>query len=113
MGEKFVIFSHSGVEGILSYVSDGVYPIFGVIKEDVLGKPWADVVNWLPEEIPNAEKRLLSMLQGEQDFCQSEMRFIHPDGSLRTIQISEHPVRNETGELLAIEGIIEDISDRK
>jgi len=31
MGEKFVIFSYSGVEGILSYVSDGVYPIFGVI----------------------------------------------------------------------------------
>ena len=113
MGEKFVIFSHSGVEGILSYVSDGAYPIFGLIKEDILGQPWSDVVNWLPEEIPNAEKRLLSMLQGEQDFCQSEMRFIHPDGSLRTIQVSEHPVRNETGELLAIEGIVEDISDRK
>jgi len=113
MGEKFVIFSHSGVEGILSYVSDGVYPIFGLLKEDILGQPWADVINWLPEEIPNAEKRLLSMLQGEQDFCQSEMRFIHPNGSLRTIQLSEHPVRNETGELLAIEGIVEDISDRK
>ena len=113
MGEKFVVFSHSGVEGILSYVSDGVYPIFGLIKEDVLGQHWSDVVNWLPEEIPNAAKRLLSMLQGEQDFCQSEMRFIHPDGSLRTIQVSEHPVRNETGELLAIEGIVEDISDRK
>ena len=113
MGEKFVVFSHSGVEGILSYVSDGVYPIFGLIKEDVLGQHWSDVVNWLPEEIPNAAKRLLSMLQGEQDFCQSEMRFIHPDGSLRTIQVSEHPVRNEAGELLAIEGIVEDISDRK
>ena len=113
MGEKFVVFSHSGVEGILSYVSDGAYPIFGLIKEDVLGQPWSDVVNWLPEEVPNAEKRLLSMLQGEQDFYQSEMRFIHPDGSLRTIQVSEHPVRNETGELLAIEGIVEDISDRK
>jgi PAS domain S-box-containing protein len=84
-----------------------------LIKEDVLGQHWSDVVNWLPEEIPNAAKRLLSMLQGEQDFCQSEMRFIHPDGSLRTIQVSEHPVRNEAGELLAIEGIVEDISDRK
>jgi len=113
MGEKFVVFSHNGVEGILSYVSDGACPIFGLIKEDILGQPWGDVVNWLPEEIPNAEKRLLSMLQGEQDFYQSEMRFIHPDGSLRTIQVSEHPVRNETGELLAIEGIVEDISDRK
>jgi PAS domain S-box-containing protein len=113
MGEKFVVFSHSGVEKILSYVSDGACPIFGLIKEDILGQPWSDVVNWLPEEIPNAKKRLLSMLQGEQDFCQSEMRFIHPDGSLRTIQVSEHPVRNETGKLLAIEGIVEDISDRK
>jgi PAS domain S-box-containing protein len=119
MGEKFVVFSHnvvfshSGVEETVNYVSDGVYPIFGFVKEDILGKHWADVVNWLPEELPKAETRLMSMLQGEQDFCQSEMRFIHPDGSIRTLQVSEHPVRNEAGEMIAIEGIVEDISDRK
>ena len=113
MGEKFVVFSHSGVEGILNHTSDGAYSIFGLIKEDVLGQPWSDVVNWLPEEIPKARTRLMSMLQGEQNFCQSEMRFIHPNGSIRTLQVSEHPVRNEAGEMIAIEGIVEDISDRK
>ncbi len=113
MGEKFVVFSHGGLDGIVNYVSDGIYPIFGFFKEDVLGKHWADVVNWLPEELSKAEIRLMSMFQGEQDFCQSEMRFIHPDRSIRTLQVSEHPVRNEAGEFLAIEGIIEDITIRK
>ena len=113
LGEKFVVFSLSGIEGILDYVSDGIYPIFGLIKEDILGKHWADVVNWLPEELPMAEQRIIAMAQGQINFDQPEMRFIHPNGDIRTIQVSELPVRNEAGEMIAIEGIIENISDRK
>ena len=113
MGDKFVVFSHNGIEGILNYVSDGAYPIFAIRKEEVLGKCWAETVNWLPEELPKGVQRIMAMAEGKIDFNQHEMRFIHPDGGIRTIQVSEHPIRNEAGKLIAIEGIVEDITERK
>ena len=113
MGDKFVVFSHNGIEGIVSYVSDGVEAIFGISRHTAIGTNWAEAINWLPDELPKARARLIQMYQGEQDFFQSEMGFIHPDGQLHTIQVSEHPVRNKAGEIIAIEGIIEDITERK
>ncbi|MEO1299484.1 MAG: PAS domain-containing protein, partial [Cyanobacteria bacterium J06636_16] len=47
------------------------------------------------------------------DFQQFEMRFIHPNGSQRIILVSQHPVRDQTGTLTAIEGILENITNRK
>lgn len=113
MGDKFVVFSHSGIEGILNYVSDGTYPIFAIRKEEVLGKCWAETANWLPEDIPVVTQKIMAMAQGKIDFYQNEMRFIHPDGGIRTTQVSHHPIKNEAGELIAIEGIVEDITERK
>jgi PAS domain S-box-containing protein len=113
MGYQFVVFSHNGIEGIVNYVSDGVDAIFGISKQEAIGKNWSEAVSWLPDELPKAKTRLIKMCQGEQDFFQSEMCFVHSDGQLHTIQVSEHPVKNEAGELIAIEGIIEDITERK
>ncbi|MEB3309428.1 MAG: PAS domain S-box protein [Snowella sp.] len=113
MGEKFVVFSYTAASGILQYVSDGITSVFGIKKEDVLGNAWTDVVNWVPEDQQNAIDNLIHTLNGEVGFNQQEMRFIHPDGSIRTISISDHPVKNEAGEIVAIEGIVEDITDRK
>ncbi len=41
------------------------------------------------------------------------MQFIHPDGTERTIRVSSHPVHNEIGEILSIDGILEDITEHE
>ncbi|NOR52197.1 MAG: response regulator [Gammaproteobacteria bacterium] len=41
------------------------------------------------------------------------MQFVHSDGELRTIRIATHPVRDESGELLTIDGILEDYTEQK
>jgi len=44
---------------------------------------------------------------------QFEMRFIHPTGELRTINVLQHAVKDENDQLIAVEGIIENITEQK
>jgi PAS domain S-box-containing protein len=113
IGDKFVIFSHTGMTGLMTYISSGLYAVFGLREEDVIGKYWIDVVNWIPESIEIAQTALMKILDSGADFQQFEMDFIHPDGTRRTIQVSQHPVMDGEGNLVAIDGIVENISDRK
>ncbi|MGL5035509.1 MAG: PAS domain S-box protein, partial [Microcystaceae cyanobacterium] len=113
MGDKFVVFSHNGFEGIVNYVSGGVDAVFGISKQEAIGQNWATAINWLPEDISGVTQKIMAMAQGKIDFYQNEMRFIHPDGGIRTIQVSHHPIKNQAGKLIAIEGIVEDITERK
>ncbi|NOQ64321.1 MAG: EAL domain-containing protein, partial [Methyloprofundus sp.] len=113
IGDNFVIFSHTGLTGELTYVSDAVEKIADLSKEEVIGRPWGEVVDWLPSSIELGMEVLQRQLEGVTDFEQLELSFNHPDGNLRTLFVSTHPVHNEQGEVIAIEGIAEDISARK
>ena len=115
IGDKFVIFSHTGVSGIMTYVSGGFSAVFGLERDaKILGQPWQDLINWLPESVEIAQDYLLQLIENPAvELQQFEMQFIHPTGELRVIQIAQHPVRDSAGKLIAVEGIVEDISDRK
>ncbi|MEM6424504.1 MAG: PAS domain S-box protein [Cyanobacteria bacterium P01_D01_bin.128] len=113
IGDSFVIFSHSGISGVITYVSGGFEAVFGISKYNLVGKSWADVINWFPEDIATAGKAVEAAIARESDFQQFEMRFVHPSGDIRTIVVSQHPTWSETGELVAIEGIVENITQRK
>lgn len=113
IGDKFVIFSHKGLTGELTYVSNVDKDMFGILPEDAIGKSWAELINWLPESRDLGHTRAVQQLEGQLDFAQIELSFIHPDGSQRTIQASTHPVRDRSGNCIAIEGIAEDITEKK
>ncbi|MCK5359136.1 MAG: EAL domain-containing protein, partial [Gammaproteobacteria bacterium] len=113
IGDKFVIYSHKGLSGELTYVSDGITSVFGLSKDEVMGKPWAEQVNWLPEDIKLAQAHAIKQTEGKADFVQFEMHFIHQDGEKRTIRVSSHPVRDETGVVTSIDGIAEDVTEQK
>jgi len=113
IGDKFIIFSHTGLTGELTYVSRGITPITGFTKEDVLNKPWNSQINWLPEDIAKGQSYATNQNEGTLDFVQLEMRFIHPNGDLRTMNVSTHAVRDTAGKLLSIDGIAEDITQQK
>lgn len=113
IGDKFVIFSHTGPEGKLTLVSGGVEAIFGRTSDQVLGKSWQDITEWVSEDQALGEYNALKLAEEPIKFQQFEMRFQHPSGEQRTLLVSQHPVRNDAGDTVAIEGIVEDISDRK
>jgi len=113
IGDKFVVFSHTGTDCIMTYVSDGVESVFGIAKAEAIGSSWVELVNWLPQDMEIGGSSLTQMVNNQIDFHQIEMRFIHPAGGQRTVYISVHPVRDSEGNLIAVEGIAEDITDRK
>ena len=111
IGDRFVIFSHTGT--VMTYVSGGLQAIFGVPPEAVLGKPWATAVNWFPETIELAQAEVQKLLTDRVPSQEFEMAFTRPDGEVRIIHVVQHPVWDEANHLLAIEGLIEDITERK
>ncbi len=113
IGDKFVIFSHEGLSGKLTYVSNVSKNMFGIRAVDTIGQSWAELINWLPESLALGQSTVIQHIDGLLDFSQIELSFIHPDGSQRTIQSSTHPVRDKSGTCIAIEGIAEDITERK
>ncbi|BAO45709.1 PAS domain S-box protein [Thiolapillus brandeum] len=113
VGEKFIIYSHHGLEGEITYVSDGVTNVFGLQREDIVGTRWMDLANWLPQDVEKAKRYIALRMSGKADFLQFEMRFIHPAGGERTLRVSSRPVRDSQGTLVAIDGIAEDITEQK
>ncbi|MBD2189736.1 PAS domain S-box protein [Pseudanabaena mucicola] len=113
IGEKFIIFSHTGTTGILTYVSGGVKNLCGFEREDVINHNWKKVIDWDLEDLPKTEMYIQMMVDHLIDFHQFEMRLTHLNGSKRTINVSEHPVYDGEGKLIAVEGIVEDITERK
>jgi PAS domain S-box-containing protein len=97
----------------LTYVSGAIINLCGFDREDVINHNWAEVINWNPEDLPKAVMYAQMMIDHQIDFHQFEMRLTHLNGSKRIINVSQHPVYDGDGTLIAVEGIVEDITERK
>lgn len=113
IGDKFVVFSRTGDTGIVTYVSDGIQAVFGLSKATIIGQPWDEIIAWDPEDIPGMETPVDSRRPQGLDVHQFDRGFTHPTGEKRMVNISQHLVKDAEGHLVAIEGIVEDITDRK
>ncbi|WP_198805886.1 PAS domain-containing protein [Leptolyngbya sp. BL0902] len=111
IGDRFVIFSHTGT--VLTYVSGGLQSIFGIPPEAVLGKEWATTINWFPETVDLAQAKVQKLLTDKVPSQEFEMSFTRPDGDVRTLHVVQHAVWDREGNPLAIEGLVEDITERK
>jgi PAS domain S-box-containing protein len=112
IGDKFVVFSQRPDVEQWTYASDGVQTVFGCAKEEVTGgRSWSDAIAWLAESLDQARFHLSRIREGKTDFIQHDMQFTHPTGGLRTVRVCSHPVRDRTGQLLSVDGILEDITE--
>ena len=95
------------------FVSDGCVGLTGYNADDLLfnhrityeALTFKDDRVWVRDSIHGAVKI------GEQ--FELEYRILHADGSIRWVQENGGPLLNESGELEALEGFIQDITCRK
>lgn len=113
IGNDFVIFSHINTTGILAYVSGGFEAVFGLSKAAIMGQHWADTIPWFPEDIAAGHEVIAQAVANPAKAQKLEMRFWHPDGHPRTVMVTLHSTWSETGELEAIDGILENITERR
>ncbi|MGE5655046.1 MAG: PAS domain S-box protein [Actinomycetota bacterium] len=93
------------------YVSNAYETVWQSKCEDVYQNfsVWLEAVH--PDDLPLVEAALIQ--QGKTGESDTEYRIIRPDGSMRWIRDRAFGIRDETGEMIRIIGIAEDITERK
>lgn len=112
LGNNFIIFKTTYPEGIITYVSSCITPLFDILPEEVIGRPWTSIMEWSHDNIIKANNIFNSIANGCNSY-QLEFTIKHPNGSNRTILVSGHAIRNSMGVIEAVEGISVDITKRK
>lgn len=113
IGDDFIVYSRDPMTGEMFHVSNGAQAITGIDWRAMIGANWADKLDFLPESVETGVEVAGQLLNGEKVTAQYEMQFRHPNGDVRTLHVSDHAVFDENGKIIAVEGIAEDITERK
>ena len=97
------------LDGNIMYVSPAVERIFGYSREEALRLNFTDF--FTKEELPKAVEAFQKALSGEHKQL-IELNALRKDGSSVPIEVSITPIVKK-GEILGVQGIARDISDRK
>jgi len=103
-----VIFQLSPL-GVIRYVSPRVKEIYGYEPDDLIGKHFKKTTP--VSELPRALKVIKSTLSGKS-ISNFEINQLDANGKIVTVEINGTPVRKD-GKIIAVEGIMRDITGRK
>jgi PAS domain S-box-containing protein len=112
MGDEFLAFSFTP-DSRVTYVGNGTEAIFGLPKESILGYSWAESIPWLEDDLRETQMAVLELLTGKVDSIRTEMRFMHSDGQIHTIYETSRAIKDVSGNVFAVDGVLTDITQRK
>ncbi|MFA6450556.1 MAG: PAS domain S-box protein [bacterium] len=97
----------------LDYVNPAIEKIVGIKQEDIIGN-WGLFMSIVhPEDVPIIGKAFQEMGKEKKDTLNIEYRVIATTGEIVWLDVLWKPIWNDNGELLAIESIARDITERK
>ncbi|MAT40264.1 MAG: hypothetical protein CL946_11740 [Ectothiorhodospiraceae bacterium] len=111
LGDKTLVFQYAP-DGTLLYLSPSCQYIYGITPEEAVGKHFRDVASLSEEVSSRLEHRNALAAEGDGTYT-AELEYSHPDGSKRWVLSHAHGVKDEEGTLIFIEGIAEDVTERK
>jgi PAS domain S-box-containing protein len=94
----------------LHYVSPAYERVWGRPLAELHADPMAFLDPVVPEDRPEVEARLVAQSEGDHDI---QFRIRRDDGEIRWIRDRSVPVRDESGAVVRIVGVAEDITDEK
>lgn len=97
---------------ITHYISPGYQLIWGRSMESLYANPQQWMENILPEDRDRVAT-LFAALAGSEPKVSAEYRIARPDGSVRWVHDRGFQVRDDTGNLVRLTGIVSDITERK
>lgn len=110
-GEDFVFYSHD-LEGAIIYITPNIEAILGVPAEQVIGKKWFEVFKASDESIDLGLATTERMAVGETPLP-LELEFFDHNRNKLIAEIHVHPVFNEKGEVICIDGLAKNITKQK
>jgi PAS domain S-box-containing protein len=106
--QEYFFYSH-GLDGVFQYISPSIKSVLGYTQEQFL----THYSEYLTDNPINKEvvKHTNQSIQGNQQ-PPYEVEIFHRDGSIHRLEVSEVPIFNDEGNVVAVEGIAHDITDR-
>ncbi len=107
--DNVFLYSHN-TEGVFTYISPSIMDVLGYSQEEFL----THFSKYMTDNPDNEEviKHTDLSLKGVKQ-PSYEVEIYHSNGSIRTLKVQEVPVFGEEGKVVAVEGIAEDITERK
>src|SRR6056297_175000 len=102
------VYYRTNRQGILTDISPSVKTYSGLSREDVIGKPVSNFYYHMRDR-----ERLIERLKNEEVVTDFEARIANTRDEVLYSSISAKIVRNESGAIIAVEGIMRDITHRK
>lgn len=107
--DDYFIYSHNK-NGVFQYVSPSVQNILGYEADDFL----THFSTYLTDNPINREAERLTALGIKGELQPSyELEILHKNGNAHILEISEHPIFDPSGQVVSVDGIAHDISQRK
>lgn len=95
-------------KGRILYINPALEAFSGVPLERALGNNWLLSIPQTERDI--AERNWLNSLAARQSF-ETELRFNHPDGSIRYAAISVGAEEDPSGRVVGLDGFVSDVTD--
>ncbi len=109
VGKEYFFYLH-GTDGVFTYLSPSITPILGYSQKDFM----SHYAEYLTDNPIN--KKVIRYTELAIQGCQQkpyELEIYHKEGSRRMLEVSEMPILDEQGSVVAVEGIAKDITERK
>ena len=111
LGDNFVVYSHTADTGIVRFVSPGFESVFGMPNSDILGRSFREI-DWGPAMLGQADAAIGRLVLGTTSYEHLEYSFTRPAGDVHHVFIACH-LAHEADGTPVIEGLVEDITDKK
>lgn len=109
LSEDYLIYRH-GKDGVLTYIAPSVTKLLGYDPEECLAH-YHEYLTDHPANAAAAESTARCLQGRRQPPYEVEIR--HKNGGRRWFEVFEHPFFASTGEVVGLDGIARDITDRK
>ena len=112
LGDKYFAYRHN-LRGKIEYISDNAQNIFEKRDEDLLFKNFKDIASWNDGSLERARPVLKQLIRKKVFHVEYEMNFVKANSPKeRTLLFRAHCVFDINNNVIAIEGIAEDISKK-
>jgi PAS domain S-box-containing protein len=101
----------SHLDATLTYLSPQFREVFGWEPEEWIGQSFVPLVH--PEDLPSLLEFINRVVESGEKRAGQEFRNSRKDGGFRWLTSNISPIKDESGRVIGLQGILRDISDRK